>query len=198
VKTLNVDFAPRRPVPAWLWGTVMAACLALAAQQGWTGWTLRRQALSAETQAAQLAAKLDAALQSWARALGTDKPEAAYSRDADAIVRLAAFPIADILASIESAQVQGVKVTALEVSAAERTARAELEYDDQEALMRYMDRINADQAKRKWLLAQARAGIAGPRAALPPPPEGVKEVWERPGTSLRGASGTASVVWRAE
>lgn len=163
MKALKVDFTPKRRLPAWTWALPSALFLALAVHQGWMGWTMHRQAAKAEAEATRLAAQLEQVLQARRGRADVVKPEPPYAKDAAAVASLAAFPLGTVLTSVESTRVEGVKVTALEISAAEKSVRADLEFTDQAALMRYLDQINAGEPKPRWTLIQAQA--TGPGGA---------------------------------
>src|SRR5205814_1959686 len=84
-----------------------------------------------------------------------------YGRDALAIVRGAAFPLDRVLTSLEGARVQGVRLTALEIAATDGTVRADLEFTDHEALMRYLADSSAGEERPRSKLVQAQSAAAG-------------------------------------
>ncbi len=78
---------------------------------------------------------------------------------AAAIAKLAAFPIDRVL------RVPGVNLTALDIPAAEGSVRVELVYTANDALMSYMDKINAGEPKARWQLPQAKTALGGVTSA---------------------------------
>ena len=161
MRALQVEFAAKRPVSPWLWGGLAAALCLLATQQGREGWALRQQTTAAENEASVLAVQLDRGLQAQRDAASQVRPEPAYLRDALAVAKVARFPVGRVLASLEATRVQGVKLTALDIFAAGGTARAELEFASHDALMRYLDDINAGEERPRWRLLQAQTATAG-------------------------------------
>lgn len=161
MKALKVEFAPPRRVPPWVLYLASALLLALAAQQGCEAWRLHLQAESVEMEIAALKVKIEQAQQARREALERQRAEPPYAKDLAEIARVAAFPIDRVFASIESARVIGVRLTALDVSPPEGAARAELEFSDHEALFNYLDAINAGEDKRRWTLVQAQLGSGG-------------------------------------
>jgi len=164
VKVLDVDFAPKRPLPAWMWVGLTLIFAAIAAQQGWQAWKLRQRALTATDEAAALSAQIERAQQARREAQTRARVQPPYAKDAAAIAQMATFPLDRVLRVLESVRVQGVKLKALDISAAEGSVRVELEYTANDALMSYMDEINAGEAKPRWQMLQAQAG-SGPGAA---------------------------------
>jgi hypothetical protein len=161
MKALKVEFAPPRRVPSWVLYLASALLLAVAAQQGREAWRLHQQAKSVEAEIAVLRLKIEQAQQAQREALERSRAEPPYAKDLAEIARVAAFPIERVFASIESARVVGVRLTALDVSPPEGTARAELEFSDHDALLSYLDAINAGEEKRRWTLVQAQLGSGG-------------------------------------
>lgn len=161
MKVLRVEFAPRRSVPSWLWGSVAIGLLLLAGHQAWLAWALYQRVLIAERESAALSAELGRVLQDRRDAMALARVEAPYARDAAVIAGLASFPLAQVLSSLEAVRVPGVKVTVLDISAIERSAKAELEFADYAALNRYLDELNAGEPKIRWRLIQLQSGSTG-------------------------------------
>jgi len=160
MKTLNVEFAPRQPVPLWIWIVLASLLLALAAHQAWLAWNLTGKLKLAERESVELSGQLDRATQQRQEALARAHVELPYAQDAAAVARLAAFPIDRVLGSLEAAQVQGIKLTALDVSATEGSVKAELEFTDNDTLMHYLAELNAGEPKPRWRLIQAQTNAA--------------------------------------
>ena len=55
---------------------------------------------------------------------------------------------------------KGVRVTAIDIDAAEGSVRIEVEHASVEALMRYVSDLNAGEEKPRWQLLQLRAPTA--------------------------------------
>jgi hypothetical protein len=161
VRPLRIDFVPRRHPPAWLWYLASAILAGVAVQQGWTAWQLSRQASAAEVKVSELRLKIERVERAHQRAHAEQAIEPPYAKDAAAIAKVAAFPVEQVFASIESAQVSGVRLTSLDVSATGGTARVELEFSDSAALSNYLAAINAGEEQPRWRLVQARMGLSG-------------------------------------
>lgn len=82
---------------------------------------------------------------------------AEYAVDAAQLAKAARADLAGVFASLESAQVQGLRVSTLEVNTAERQVRIELELRQTSDLLRYLDAINAGEpADSRWTLVHAQ------------------------------------------
>jgi hypothetical protein len=161
MKALKIEFAARRPVPRWLWAVATLAFGALALHQGWQAWALQERVAALRSQADALATEqAERSAQARRETAGRVRVEPAYARDAAAVAKIAGFPLDRVLVSLESAQVLGVKLTSLEVSAVESTARAELEFADHTALLNYLEAINAGEPQPRWALLQAQMALA--------------------------------------
>jgi hypothetical protein len=168
MRALKVEFAARKPVPQWLWVVATLAFGALALHQGWQAWALQERVTALRGEADALATEqVERSTQARRETAGRVRVEPAYARDAAAIAKIARFPLDRVLVSLESAQVQGVKVTSLELSAVEATARAELEFADHAALLNYLEAINAGEPQPRWALmrAQMAPSPGGPNVA---------------------------------
>jgi hypothetical protein len=61
-------------------------------------------------------------------------------------------------------RVPGVRVTALELSAAEASARLELEVTVPDALLRYVTELNAGEPVQRWTIVRSQAAAQGAAA----------------------------------
>lgn len=165
---LNIEFAPPRRISPWLWAVLIGLPAMVGAQQGLQAWQAQTRLRLAERDIAALTQQL--AENDIARRdamLGTERP--AYEADAQEIAKMAAFPVDQVLTAVESARVQGVRLVGLDLSAVEGTARAELEFSTHEALMQYIEEINAGESAPRWTLNQiqsAQGAGAGSAATL--------------------------------
>jgi hypothetical protein len=142
-------------------GVASVVAIALA----WKALELRREVARAERGRAELQTRL-ANLRAGASQPAASRPEPAYQRDAEAIVRMAAFDSAGALRAIEAVQIPGVRVTALELAAAEGTVRVELELTDPDVLLRYVAQLNAGEPTPRWSIVRSQgAGPGGPASA---------------------------------
>ncbi|MED5621561.1 hypothetical protein [Ideonella sp. BN130291] len=158
MKALDVDFAAKRRGPVWL-GYVAAAVLALIAiQQGLLAWRLQERWSTLQSEMAGLSARIELARQAQRAAAEDRSVEPAYAKDAAALAHVSAFPLDKVFAAVEAARVEGVKVTALEVSANIGTARVDVECVGYDALLKYMAALNAGEMPARWRLRQAQAG----------------------------------------
>ena len=156
MRVVRADFAEPRRAPSWVWNTLIGLLLIAVGYQSWIVWTLKRevdQRLEAEEQR-QLAerAKLS-------QLPAPTPPEPPYAEDAMKIAKLAEFPLNSVFASIESARVAGIRMTALDISAADGTVRAEVEFSEFATLLRYVDELNAGEPVRRWILVNAQVSL---------------------------------------
>ena len=135
--------------------------LAVALQQGWSAWQRVHEVRTLEAQNAALQSALERARQVQQEAQQQAAQAPPYAGDLAAITKVAAFPVERVFASIESARVQGVKLTALDIAPAEGRAKAELEFTDHDALLRYLEALNAGEDKPRWSLVQSQLGASG-------------------------------------
>lgn len=161
MRHLAVNFVPRRSVWPWLGYALSTALLAVAAFQSWSALALMKQVRAAEEEVLRISAEVDAKRKSPTGAPTQSGAEVPYAQDAAALAKLAGFDMGRVLASLESAQVVGVKVTALEILPAERLVRVELEVADPAALLQFLEQINAGlEPAQGWQLTRAQSPTA--------------------------------------
>lgn len=158
MKPLNVNFAPRRQLPAWLWIGLTLALLGFAAYEAWQAWGLTQQLRAAEHEAMALASKLEQARINRQAAVDKANIPPPYAKDAELIARMASFPLDQVLKSIESVRIEGIRVSALDVSTVDGAVKLDLEFNSNEVLMRYLEELNAGEPQPRWRLLQAQAG----------------------------------------
>jgi hypothetical protein len=85
-------------------------------------------------------------------------------------------PWPEILVSLETVSVPGVKVSSVEILVAERTARIELDAESFAVMLKYLDELNAGEPPLLWQL-QSAENQAGPAGAVGGQVRG--RVWRR-------------------
>lgn len=160
MRALKVEFSVKRPVSAGLWAALILALVAFAVDQGWRAWVLQQRLHVLRAESAVLTQQIEQLAQARRDAAARAQAAPPYAQDAAAVAKIAGFPLDQVLASLESAQVLGVKVTELDVSAVDGMVRAELEFSDHPALLNYLEAINAGEPKPRWTLLQAQLGAA--------------------------------------
>ena len=161
MRPLAVNFVRRRSVWPWLGYALSTALLAVAAFQSWSALALMRQVRAAEEEVLRISAEVDAKRKLPAGTLTQSGAEMPYAEDAAALAKLADFDAGRVLAALESAQIVGVKVTALEILPAERLARVELEVADPAALLQFLEQVNAGLSPAQgWQLTRAQSPTA--------------------------------------
>ncbi len=73
-----------------------------------------------------------------------------FTADALQLAQRAAFNAAHVLDAVEAVRVPGVQLLALDITAADRGARAELAFRDAAALDAYLDALNASDLPPRW------------------------------------------------
>jgi hypothetical protein len=156
MRRLDIDFAPKRLLPAWAWHVASAALWALAFQQGWSAWTLHSASQALQSRVASLQAKQDAAVRQEREAEDKANMTPPYAKDAAEIARVAAYPTEAALATLESTQIAGIKLIALDISPKDQIVQVDVEYSDQTALVHYLEALNDNKAAGTWDLRQAQ------------------------------------------
>ena len=157
MKPLKVDFAPRHRVAAGWWLALSAALLALAISQSLQAWEAMQATRATRAQIAELSARLERQRQAQEAAIARARIVPPYAQDAAAFAKMAAFPLNRVLRSLETVQIAGVRITSIDIDAAEGTVRVEIEQSSGEALMRYLSDLNAGEEKSRWQLVQMRS-----------------------------------------
>jgi hypothetical protein len=175
LKRVDIDFIANSSVPRW--AVVLGGLfLALSLIQTWQALQLERERLTLA----------DAFLQPLDRSRGAQHIEAApsddrrvplYAREAIQIAMAAGFDVGQVLAAIESAQVEGVRVRSLDVQTTERSIRLDIEFVSAVPLGDYLSSLNvglpdsehwqmqrvvaptADSTGRATLLTRASFGV---------------------------------------
>jgi hypothetical protein len=93
-------------------------------------------------------------------------PDPPYLADARTWLRLAEAPVGDWLAAVESAAVPGVRLLQLDLDAAARTGRAELEAADHAEAVAWIADANQATSSSPWRLLRSERGPAGVRAVV--------------------------------
>ena len=161
MKPLKVDFAPRhRVAPGW-WMALSVALIALAASQSLQAWAAMQEARVIRAHIVRVSARLERQRLEQQAAIARALVVPPYAKDAAAFAKLAGFPLNRVLRSLETVQIEGVRVTAIDVDAPEDLVRVELEQASGEILMRYLGELNAGEEKPRWQLVQMRAAATG-------------------------------------
>ena len=158
MRPLAVNFVRRRSIWPWLGYALSIALLAVAAFQSWSALASMKQVRLTEEEVLRISAAVDAKRKPPAGTPTQKAAEMPYAQDAAALAKLAGFDTGRVLAALESAQIVGVKVTALDILPAERVARVELEVADPTALLKFLEQINAGlEPARGWQLTRAQS-----------------------------------------
>lgn len=153
MKALEVDFRIRRSPPRWAWifvGLVIVAAISLGLA---ARWELRlRESLQTERDEIR-------------RQVATPSPEPVitvprmpYDTSAREMLALASSQWPVMLTALESVEIVGVYVVAIEISPAERWIRAEVEFAEFPALLSFVDGLNGGEPVVRWSLVQAQSG----------------------------------------
>lgn len=163
MRAIAVEFAPRGVALRRLSWAAAALLWLLAGVLGWQAFQTHRALRHAENERDALRARL-AALQASQAQTVPIKREPLYLRDAQQIAQMAQFDSAGVLRAIEAVRVPGIRVTALEISAADATARLELEVAVPDALLRYVSELNAGEPLQRWSIVRSQSVGSGAQA----------------------------------
>ena len=166
MKLLHADFAVRRSMGAWPWVLLALLLSVFAGYQGWRAWNQQISVSALQKEQESLRQQVDLASQAQRETFSRLSAKPAYAADAAAIAKMASFPLARVLSAMESARVEGVRLTGLEISASEGSVRAELEFAEHSALLNYLEAINAGEPAPRWLLLQAQISPTAPASNL--------------------------------
>ncbi len=156
MKRLKVEFARPHETAWWLPAGLCAALLLAAARQGEEAWSTHKRAAVVEREAAALTVQLEAAMQAQRGAMESLARLPLYANDAAALAKMASFPVDRVFTALESTQVEGVKLTAIEITAHDGEVRVNLEFAEYAMLLRYLEEINAGEPTPRWALLQAQ------------------------------------------
>ena len=158
MRSLDVDLLDRPDswrLVSWVAVCVATACLADGA---WRAWS-HHELLSHEAAVnAHLRDRLETLRAH--RAATTKDAANPYARQDEDIARLARFDIDGVFTSAESAQVSGVRAMSVEISPADATVRLQIEAPAVQAVLDYVDALNAGLPVPAWRVARVD-GVAG-------------------------------------
>jgi hypothetical protein len=161
MRRIEADFIRRKPPGRAWWGATMLVLLAAVALAAW-GWTVREDAAGVRAQMREWNARVDAlAHQASRRAERPNEPPPAYAADAQAALKLQRVPVDAALASLESVGTVGVLPVSVDISAADATVRVQVEFSSYEALLKYLEDLNAGEPNERWILATAQGTAQG-------------------------------------
>jgi hypothetical protein len=164
MREIRVEFAATRPTPAWFTVTALTILIPLI---GWQAWHVME--LNAELQRSRESKAIIERQIEQARAQRKEAEdrarEAAQTPEARSLAAIRSFPLDDVLTSVETARMDGVRLMALDIAAADGTVRLECEYVNLEKILQYVAKLNEISAHLRWQLLSARANPAGGSAA---------------------------------
>lgn len=157
MKALDIDFAPPAPPARALVALTAVAMMATVGVLG-IGWQQKRLGEQIrEAHAAKVAQAAAAERQSAAeRAKLANRAPPAYAADALAALGLQRFPLNAVLTALETVGVVGVRVTSVDIVTADAMVRVQVEFSDYEALMKYLEELNAGEPGERWMLSNAQ------------------------------------------
>ncbi len=151
MKRLNVDLRSRSAPPVWLWPILVAGTLGTLAL--WAG------ALDATDRLGELTARRDGLMREIATQAATEStgsPVALVVDRAAGEARaalLAGWPA--MLTALETVDIDGVDLRAVEIAATERWIVVDAEFLDFATLLRFVDELNAGEPLPRWAIVQA-------------------------------------------
>jgi hypothetical protein len=156
MRAVRVDFRRPRQVPKWLAVVAIAAMTGLLGWQVWRVVTLERELGKVRAESAALDSQIQAAREK-RRQLDERAQQAAQTPEARMLAKINAFPLDEVLTSVESSRTEGIRLTLLDISAVDGVVRAECEYANTDALLRYVEKLNETSKSTPWQITQLRA-----------------------------------------
>jgi hypothetical protein len=160
MKPLHVELLPPRYPPRRLWW-VIAALVAAAA----VVWSLdaiqRHQARQLQAQTQQRQQAEQARQRAAAAAAGVQQPLPPYHSSARTLLAQRTHPWPTVLATMESITIEGATPVSLDITAAERSARIELNATSYAAVLAYLQALNQGDPALQWGLLQVNAVAGG-------------------------------------
>lgn len=165
MRALPVNFVSRRKWQTLASSLVFVAASTIAAVQGWRAWQAHTTTKFLQL---QMAAQAPIAAASARRADTKDllAAEPFYAADANIVVQLASYNVAAVLENIEAAKVPGVRVVSIEIAAAAKSTRIEIEAPDHQAASRYVLMLNQATEHLRWDLIQTQRQNSGVTAKI--------------------------------
>lgn len=160
MKPLSIDFLPPRLVPAW---ALVACAMALAAALATSLWAWSTYG-DANVRLLQLqAAQRDQQTAAATAAEPVNPPHVSTSYEADArrAAQESGFPTAQALAALENVAMAGVTPVSVELQAESGISRVEVEFSEQQVLLKYLEELNSGEAEPRWQLLRATAKASG-------------------------------------
>jgi len=156
MRRIDVQFVRRPPPGRLAWSLPAVLLLAALGTAGWA-WRLNAQAEALRAQAREQAQREEALARD--AALRAVRPVAApppYAADAQAALKLQRMPLNAALASLEAVGAVGVLPVSVDISAADATVRVQVEFSNYEALLKYLEDLNAGEPVERWRLSTAQ------------------------------------------
>ncbi|NKI97720.1 hypothetical protein [Rhizobacter sp. SG703] len=161
MKRIEVDFVRRRPPGPAHWGLAVLLLVVALALVAWGG-VLRVDAADLRSQIRASNERADARVQQASRrAEPPAQPPPAYAADANAALRLQRMPLDAALASLEAVGTVGVLPVSVDINAADAMVRVQVEFSTYEALLKYLEDLNAGEPSERWSLATAQGTAQG-------------------------------------
>jgi hypothetical protein len=156
MRAVHVEFRRPRQIPKWAAAVLIAGSGTLLGWQVWQVVKLERALGNVRAEVKGIEAQIEAAReqrkQREDRALQADQtPEARM------LARIASFPLDEVLTNVESSRTEGIRLTLLDVSASDGVVRIECEYNNTEALLTYVAKLNQTGKVAPWQITQMRA-----------------------------------------
>jgi hypothetical protein len=161
VRPVDVDFLPPRHLLRWFFITIGFLLFAAAGMQAHGAWRATAETDRLQDQLSRDAAQRTQMTASAVVRTDSQRPPPPYEQDAARIAQIADFDVARVLTIVESARVAGIRVTSLEILAAERVVNLEVEWREGQALLAYVDALNQGEAvQERWQLQRVHAGTS--------------------------------------
>lgn len=155
MKAVYAEFV-RPPDVSLLFRVAVAAMAAITVGLVIVGFQVRAQTdrLQAEAVAQLMLAREEAAQA--ARTTVATTPPPPYVADARAALRQQEFPLNAVLTALETVAVVGVRVTSVDIQTGDGAVRVQVEFSDYEALLKYLNELNAGEPTERWSLVNAQ------------------------------------------
>lgn len=156
MRSISIDFAPRRMLPRWASASVLAVLVGVVSSELYVVIEFARELQALRAQVAQANARAiqarDEQKQREQRAL-----QQSQTPEARMLAAIAGFPLDEVLANIEQAHMDGIRLMMVDISAADAAVRIECDYSKVDRVLEYSAKLQEFGKQMRWQITQLRS-----------------------------------------